>query len=167
MTAGFLGLALAGIIVETSFVPSGWAGFRPHLLLVLVILYAFGRGPSAGAACGFVAGLLEDLVSGGIVGVGVASLLITGYVAGILHRHIIAESRALALILVALLTVSQQVFYLLLLLLLGIGLPLSEGVPGRMLPVIATNVAIFAVIDHFRSRRAVADNRLFSQKVGG
>lgn len=66
-------------------------GVAPNFLLLVVITLALVEGPGAGAALGFVAGLLFDLLGAGPVGPMALALTVTGYFAGLLHEVIFAE----------------------------------------------------------------------------
>ena len=75
-----LGLALA---VQTTLVPMV-AGVDPpvDLVLVVVVAVAVGSGPIAGLWVGTVGGLLQDALSGGLIGVGGLAKTLVGYLVG-------------------------------------------------------------------------------------
>ena len=75
-----LGLALA---VQTTLVPMV-AGVDPpvDLVLVVVVAVAVASGPIAGVWVGTVGGLLQDALSGGVIGVGGLAKTLVGYLVG-------------------------------------------------------------------------------------
>lgn len=85
MRAVRLGAALvAALALQTTLgaiVSGGQASV--DLVLVLVVYVAIGAGPVAGLLFGSVAGLLQDALSGGIVGVGGLAKSLVGFAAGV------------------------------------------------------------------------------------
>ena len=80
MKAARIGVALAAVLaLQTTLVANGAA---VDLVLVVVITVAMTSGPVAGLWTGTVGGLLQDALSGGVVGVGGLSKTLVGYVVG-------------------------------------------------------------------------------------
>ena len=76
-----LGLAL---LAQTTIVPAIAGGGAPvDLVLIVVVFAALPRGPIAGLWTGTLAGLLQDALSGGIVGVSGLAKTIVGVLAGV------------------------------------------------------------------------------------
>ena len=76
-------LALA-LLVQTTLVPLVAGGGAPvDLVLVVVVFAALNRGPVAGLWVGTVAGLLQDALSGGIIGVSGLTKTIIGVLVGV------------------------------------------------------------------------------------
>ncbi len=75
-----LGLGLA-LVLQTTFV-SMIPGAPVDLVLVVVVLVAISGGPVRGLWTGTVGGLLQDALSGGVVGVGGLAKTLVGYVVG-------------------------------------------------------------------------------------
>ena len=75
-----LGLALALQTTLASMVAG--AGVPVDLVLVVVVAVAVASGPIAGLWAGTVGGLLQDALSGGVIGVGGLSKTIVAYVVG-------------------------------------------------------------------------------------
>ena len=76
-------LALA-LLVQTTLVPLVAGGGAPvDLVLIVVVFAAMNRGPVAGLWTGTVAGLLQDALSGGIIGVSGLTKTIIGVVVGV------------------------------------------------------------------------------------
>lgn len=58
------------------------ADVAPDIPLIVVVLLALRRGPEFGCVAGFVAGLLQDSASGGLVGIQSLTKALAGYVVG-------------------------------------------------------------------------------------
>ncbi len=77
-------LALA-LLVQTTLVPLVAGGGAPvDLVLIVVVFAALSRGPVAGLWTGTLAGLLQDALSGGIIGVGGLTKTMIGVVVGVI-----------------------------------------------------------------------------------
>ena len=75
-----LGVALA---LQTTLAPMVAGAEVPvDLVLVVVIAVAVARGPLAGLWAGTVGGLVQDTLSGGVVGVGALAKTLVGYLVG-------------------------------------------------------------------------------------
>jgi rod shape-determining protein MreD len=66
--------------------------FAPDFLLVALLFFAMRSRPGAGAAAGFVVGLLSDAVAPTALGAGAFALTIIGYVAGWLKAVVFADN---------------------------------------------------------------------------
>ena len=76
-------LALA-LLVQTTLVPLVAGGGAPvDLVLIVVVFAALNRGPVVGLWTGTLAGLLQDALSGGIIGVSGLTKTIIGVLAGV------------------------------------------------------------------------------------
>lgn len=76
------GLAVA-LAAQTTLVPVvAGPGAPLDLVLMVVIAVAVADGPRAGLWTGTVGGLLQDTLSGGVIGVGGLAKTLVGYVAG-------------------------------------------------------------------------------------
>lgn len=80
------GIALAvvgALLAQTAFMRmAASAGAPVDLVLVVVVLAALARGPLAGLWAGAGAGLLEDMLSGGVVGINGFARSSTGALVG-------------------------------------------------------------------------------------
>ena len=82
-------LALA-LLVQTTLVPLVAGGGAPvDLVLIVVVFAALNRGPVAGLWTGTLAGLLQDALSGGIIGVSGLTKTIIGVLAGVVGSRFI------------------------------------------------------------------------------
>ena len=55
------------------------ADVAPDIPLIVVVLLALRRGPEFGCAAGFVAGLLQDVAAGGLIGVQALTKALVGF----------------------------------------------------------------------------------------
>ncbi len=81
----FLVMTFGGSLAQSSIVPAlSVGGVTPDLPLILTVLLALRRGPEIGCAAGFVAGLLQDVAGGGLVGVQAVTKALAGFGVGML-----------------------------------------------------------------------------------
>jgi rod shape-determining protein MreD len=93
-------MALALQTTVASLVPRGTA--VPDLVLIVVVYIALTTGPVTGVLLGSAAGVAQDALSGGIIGIGGLAKAVAGYVTGVLGTQFILTapfSRLLAFIL--------------------------------------------------------------------
>lgn len=84
MSVPSIGVGLvAALALQTTLVPMlAGAGARIDLVLVVVVVVAIAEGPRAGLWTGTVGGLLQDALSGGVVGMGGLAKTVVGYLGG-------------------------------------------------------------------------------------
>ena len=84
MKTAWVGLALAvALAVQTTVAPLlAGIGLTVDLVLVLVVLVAISSGPVGGLWAGTVGGLVQDALSGGVIGVGGLTKTLLGYAVG-------------------------------------------------------------------------------------
>jgi rod shape-determining protein MreD len=58
------------------------ANVTPDIPLIVVVLLALRRGPELGCAAGFFAGLLQDVATGGLIGVQALTKAVIGFAIG-------------------------------------------------------------------------------------
>lgn len=80
-----LGLALALQTTLAASVPG--TGAPVDLVFVVVVAVAISSGPVAGLWSGTVGGLLQDALSGGVIGVGGLAKTLVGYLVGQFGSH--------------------------------------------------------------------------------
>ena len=72
-----------GGLLQASLVPAlHIADVAPDIPLIVVVLLALRRGPEFGCAAGFVAGLLQDMATGGLLGVQAMTKALAGFIIG-------------------------------------------------------------------------------------
>ena len=94
MKTSSIGLSLAvAVLVQTALVRIVAAGNAPvDLVLVVVVFAALSRGRVVGLWTGTVGGLLQDVLSGGIIGVGGLAKSIIGLLVGIAGAQFIIRT---------------------------------------------------------------------------
>ena len=122
------------------------AGVTPNFLLLVVVTIALVEGPRPGAAVGFAAGLIFDLLGSGPVGPMILVLTLTGYLAGLMHENMFAEGWLLPLTVLAIASLSAEVAYGLILILLGSGGPFWSTFFTKMLPGAVYNTVLALLI---------------------
>ena len=83
-------IVAAGLVLQTSLtrftVGGGWA---LDFVLVAVCFCALSWGPTAGLLAGTIGGLVQDALSGGVIGVGGLSKTLVGFLAGAIGTQFI------------------------------------------------------------------------------
>ena len=87
------GIALA-LLLQTTLMRSLIGGrFVVDLVLVAVVYASLAAGPVSGLMTGTIAGLIQDALSSGVIGVGGLSKSIVGFAAGVIGtQFIVAQS---------------------------------------------------------------------------
>ena len=133
-------LVLSAAVLQTSLFPAlTLLGFRPDLLLLVVVALAVQDGPVAGALVGAVAGLVTDLlVAQAPLGLAVLVYTVVGHAAGLARPYLAPGSITAPLLLAfasgALATAAYG----------GLaGLLADEGVPPTLLLQASLSVALY------------------------
>ena len=95
-------IVLLGII-QTTFPKTfeiGYAGIKPNLLLIFIILYAFFNGSYRGGIVGFTTGLIQDLSTGTMIGFYALIGLCLGLLVGWSNSRIYKENIIIATLIV-------------------------------------------------------------------
>ena len=83
MKALFVLTVFGGGLVHATLAPAlRIADVAPDIPLIVVVLLALRRGPEFGCAAGFVAGLLQDVAAGGLIGVQALTKALVGFILG-------------------------------------------------------------------------------------
>lgn len=83
------------------------------LLLFTALYYGFVYGSSVGGGVGILAGLLQDIFSGGILGMGPVGMVVCGLLAGYTRRVLLLKYWIVRVMLVFVFTVLNLFIYLL------------------------------------------------------
>jgi len=143
----FLILIFVALILQTTaFNYLTIYGVKPDLILILVILNGFLRGTREGAFLGFSAGLLQDLVSGGVFGLNALTKLVAGYLAGVGEGRLYRENRVIAAGLTWLCTLGAQLIFYILLLLVDVSVPLVKALVYVIIPTAFYNALVVLII---------------------
>lgn len=109
--------ALAAIAValalQTTLASLVIRGLTPiDLVLIVVVYIALIGGPSAGLLAGSAAGLIQDALSSGIVGIGGLAKTVVGFVAGILATQFIVTAPLSRLLVFVIATVLHAAIFM-------------------------------------------------------
>jgi rod shape-determining protein MreD len=138
---------LGAVVLQVGLAPYIAIGHVvPNFLLLVVVTLALVEGPGPGAAAGFAAGLLFDLMGTGPVGPMTLVLIVTGYLAGLMHENMFAEGWLLPLTVLAIASLSAEIAYGLILDLLGVGGPFWLTLFTKMLPGAVYNTALALLV---------------------
>ncbi len=105
----FLGIT----IVQTSlFTPVSWAGVRPDFFLLLVIYSNLYSSGSKGLWSGFLGGLLEDILSGGVLGAATVSKTFSGCGTLVLGNKVVLDNPLVQMLLVLVVSLCEATLHL-------------------------------------------------------
>ena len=91
--AGTFVAVIVALALQTTVIPFLWSGKSSiDLVLVVVVYAALQFGPTAGVLTGAIAGMSQDALSGGIIGVGGLAKTIVGFLAGTLGSQFIVTN---------------------------------------------------------------------------
>jgi len=87
------GAILAAIAAQTTLASFFFrSGTAIDLVLIVVVYIAIKSGPATGLLAGTVAGLLQDALSSGILGIGGLAKTIVGFISGVLGTQFIVTA---------------------------------------------------------------------------
>jgi rod shape-determining protein MreD len=88
-----LAVILVAIGVQTTLATTVFRGGSAiDLVLIVVVYIAIKSGPSTGLLAGTVAGLIQDALSSGVLGIGGLAKTIVGFVSGVLGTQFIVTA---------------------------------------------------------------------------
>ena len=88
-----LAVILVAIVVQTTLATTVFRGGSAiDLVLIVVVYIAIKSGPSTGLLAGTVAGLIQDALSSGVLGIGGLAKTIVGFVSGVLGTQFIVTA---------------------------------------------------------------------------
>jgi rod shape-determining protein MreD len=109
---GYLGPALFGLVAfllrVSLFGRLPIDGVTPDLMLVVVVMTALRQGAYRGMILGLVAGLVEDIATGRLIGMHALGLMFAGLAAGFLRRRLYPDPWFIPMIAVLLGIVLQE-----------------------------------------------------------
>ncbi len=127
-------------------------GVVPNLVFLVVVTLALTEGPAAGCVAGFAGGLLFDLLGTGVVGPYALVFCVVGYVAGLLHANMFAESWLLPVTVVFLASLGSEVSYGIIMAVLDEGMPFASAFTRIMLPGAVYTTALAVLVYPLLSR---------------
>ena len=131
---------------------------RPDLVVILVVAIALLRGPVAGAATGFVAGLLIDTLGLGQMGISSLVLVGVGYLVGVWGERMADRAAVRPLVAVAGTSLLADLASVAIAVLIGTGRSLDAGMVvaatvGAMLNVLLA-IVLFPLVRRLLRRRS-------------
>ncbi len=143
-------LLVFGLVLQTSvFSEIAFLGVRPHVILVIVVSIGFLRGPTHGFGAGFLGGLLADVFTGHLIGLGAGALALTGGLVGYAGQRLVRDRLLPVVLLTAGATLLHEMAYAGGAWLFGIHFPFVEGFVRIIAPLLLYN-AIFSLLLHNR-----------------
>lgn len=130
-------------------------GDMPTLLTLVTGLF---MGPASGAAIGFATGLLIDLSLSSVVGVGVLTYTMTGYLAGIMEQNLHAEERTHLSIMIIGLTLTKFFLNGFFMVLAGLGVQALPYLGTAIAPSLVNGLMFFILFGPI--------SRLAAEKLG-
>jgi len=121
-------LILAIAVVQTTLTVLLWRGAQPDLLLATLILFALYMNPATGSIYAFGMGYLQDILTGGTVGIFMTGRIVIYILANRLSHQFYAKSAAAQFLLIALLTVADAIIAAILSAIFGQSVVLHEAI---------------------------------------
>ena len=112
-------LFLLCLSLQMSLPQAGWLRF--DLPLLFVYCYAMLNGMAAGAAVGFITGVLQDILTGGIFGFHILTRTLIGYYVGLTKEKVFKDSMFYNIVAVGAITLLLRCCYFLVQLVLAKG----------------------------------------------
>ncbi len=122
------------------------ADIAPDIPLIVVIFLALRRGPEIGCAAGFVAGLLQDVAAGGLIGVQALTKALVGFALGSASGRLRVTQPLVQIPGLVLLTIAEGIVRFLLLQLFRFPAPFGELMAYVVLPQALYNGFIGAAL---------------------
>jgi rod shape-determining protein MreD len=113
-----IALALALQTTLARFVVGGTAAI--DLVLVVVVYVALTTGPGTGMLAGSVAGLIQDALSSGVIGIGGLAKTVVGFLAGVIGQQFIVTAALPRFVMFLAATVVHSVVFMGLYVVLGL-----------------------------------------------
>jgi rod shape-determining protein MreD len=137
-------------------------GVFPDIVAIITILFGFLRGPRQGAVIGFAGGLLADILTGRLVGLGALIMAFIGALSGFMGTRFMRDRYLLILALIAVCTVLQNTLYTFGMWVFGWQIPIFDEVFGVLPYLIIYNCLlamllypIISKLNHFMEKVAI------------
>jgi rod shape-determining protein MreD len=142
-----LAVSLALQTTLARFVVGGTAAV--DLVLVAVVYIALTNGPVAGMLSGTLAGLVQDALSTGVIGIGGLAKAIVGFVAGAIGQQFIVTAAFPRLVMFVAATVVHAAVFMGLYVVLGLRLfPAPwKAIAGQSLGNALVGIVVFTIIE--------------------
>jgi rod shape-determining protein MreD len=123
-----------------------FGGIKPDLSIVVIVYFALFQGISAAVGTGLIMGLLEDILSGGVLGVNMLTKSITGYLFSLVGRKIVIANPANHAIVVFLASLLNSGLFYFIIGLTPLTTPGNKIISRLILPQAAYNSLICLVL---------------------
>ena len=130
------------LLTQTTFIGVVTQRMPVDLVLIVVVFAALTNGPSVGLWTGTFSGMLQDILSGGVIGVSGLAKTITGVLVGFIGSQFILGTIGLRLIILVLASIVHALCYLGVYALIEPGMPI---VTARMVGLQAILNAVVGV----------------------
>ena len=129
-------LALSVVwLTQAAVVPFLAVGMvQPDIVLILVCVFGIINGPAPGAVGGFVAGLMQDLLVPGSIGLGALVKTVMGYLSGEAEQTILGDNVLMPVAIIASVSLVSQIVYMALLILVGESVGFVSYLTSTVLP---------------------------------
>lgn len=107
---------------------------KPNLFIIIIVSIALLRGNVEGAAVGFFAGLVQDLISGRIIGIYAIIGLYTGFIMGSVNKRLYRENVLISIFFTFIATIVYEAAVYLTIVLSGINSDFLYAVRMIILP---------------------------------
>ena len=160
LTAIVLALALQTTLAR--FLDGGGAAL--DLVLVVVVYVALTNGPVTGMLAGSAAGIIQDALSIGVIGIGGLAKSVVGLVVGAIGQQFLVAAALPRLVIFLASSVAHAVMFIGIYVLLGLGSFLSPwaGILTQALGNTAVGMIAFSIVEVFSM---VVDRRRSSRRT--
>ena len=150
-TTHIMAVVTAALLAQTTLLPVLGGGVPIDLVLIAVVFAALSRGSIVGLWTGTVAGLLQDVLSGGIIGVSGLTKTVIGVITGVVGSRFILSSYWHRLAVLVAASFMHAFSYLLVYALIGLDGPVA---PVEMIGVQAVVNGVVGVLAQASVRAA-------------
>lgn len=102
-------LFLLCLSLQMSILQSVW--FKFDILLLLVYCYAMIKGALDGATAGFIVGLMQDSLTGGVFGFHILTRTVVGYYVGYIKEKVFKDSKLYNIVAIGIITLILRTCY--------------------------------------------------------
>lgn len=106
-------LVVLTAVFQTAFFPHLGFGVKPDLLLIIVLSFSLVGGTRSGTTAGIFIGLVQDLLSGGFIGLNALTKSLVGFLVGVVEKNIFHDALLVPALAVFGGTIVNEVVYLL------------------------------------------------------
>ena len=166
MTAIFFLFVGGGAIVFQTILSEyffTWTSARPDAMLLITLYIAIRRGNESGLVTGFVMGLLQDILAGGMLGANSLSKGLLGYLTDRLVRNVVGRNWFLMMTLGFFATAFDLVLWALLSLIFQPEIGISTDYWYTSLKTIAMNALLAPIFIHLLSG---IEDKIVPQSIG-